>query len=70
MCKESGEFSGYAIASALSHMYRYDRRARELIDDNCPGFSGRMFSTPSAIPPPLDETLPTDLIDWPNKNEI
>lgn len=52
-------YNGYSIASVLAGMARAGIIGMN--DD------GRIFVIPPVGPPPCDETLPTELIDWPEK---
>lgn len=66
----SGGYSGYSQASALSSIVHSNARCEQLIMDNFPKLrADRVFSVPSSVPPSLEETLPTDLIDWPEKKK-
>ena len=59
MSETSSGYSGYALASALSGMKRYGMEIGNT--------SERVFSVQPLGPPPCEETLPTELIDWPEK---
>lgn len=68
--QSSSGYSGYSLASAFSATLHSNERCNQLVRDNFPCLSprgDRVFSVPSSVPPPCDETLPTDLIDWPKK---
>lgn len=64
----SSGFSGLSKASALSAVYRSSLRYKELIDNNG-GMPKRVFWGPDPTPPPLEDTLPTHLIRWPDKED-